>query len=211
MQLKTVNGYLLSEAISAMQKEIRRGNAKLAGFWALEVWSGEKGYDQYVWRRLLVISAEDVAGYVTQEIAALHAAYNLINEHTRRGERRGRIFISKAVLLLSAADKSRDPDHLQNLVYDQGLGRTDAEIEASLDDVRREPIEVPDFAYDCHTSRGKKAGRTKAQFFAEEHAALKPRAPGLFDNLVATADAMRPLPKREMMERQVFNPSSARR
>lgn len=184
MQLKTSNGYLLSEAISALQKEVRRGNAKLAGFWALEVWSGQKGYDEYVWRRLLVISAEDVAGYVTQEIKALYDSYQLINRKTKRGERKGRIFLSKAVLLLCAADKSRDPDHLQNLVYDQGLGRTDAEIEASLDDVRRNPIEVPAYAFDCHTSKGIRAGMTKTDFFADEHAALRPRAPGLFDHLV---------------------------
>jgi len=31
---------------SAMQKAIRRGDAKLAGYWALELWAS--GYGQYV-------------------------------------------------------------------------------------------------------------------------------------------------------------------
>ena len=40
-----------------MQKAIRRSDARLAGYWALELW--ESGFGQYVWRRLLTISAED--------------------------------------------------------------------------------------------------------------------------------------------------------
>ena len=44
------------EVSSAMQKAIRRADAKLAGYWALELW--ESGFGQYVWRRLLTVSAE---------------------------------------------------------------------------------------------------------------------------------------------------------
>jgi hypothetical protein len=40
-----------------MQKAVRRGDAKLAGYWALELWAS--GFGQYVWRRLLTVSAED--------------------------------------------------------------------------------------------------------------------------------------------------------
>jgi hypothetical protein len=43
---------------------------------------------------------------------------------------------------------------------------------------------ISENAYDCHTSRGKKAGKTKAEFFTAEHAALSPFQPGLFDHLV---------------------------
>jgi hypothetical protein len=41
-----------------------------------------------------------------------------------------------------------------------------------------------DYAFDCHTRSGKRAGATKAQFFSAEHAALRPFQPGLFDDLV---------------------------
>jgi hypothetical protein len=34
---------------------------------------------------------------------------------------------------------------------------------------------------DCHTSAGKRAGKTKKDFFRDEYQALKPREPGLFD------------------------------
>jgi len=33
---------------------------------------------------------------------------------------------------------------------------------------------VPDYALDCHTLKGKRSGKTKADFFREEQAALEP-------------------------------------
>jgi len=48
-------------------------NAKLAGYWALELWAS--GFGQYVWRRLLTVSAEDCWGILTQEFKALHDSY----------------------------------------------------------------------------------------------------------------------------------------
>ncbi|MDE7441666.1 MAG: hypothetical protein K2M69_05835 [Muribaculaceae bacterium] len=53
-----------------------------------------------------------------------------------------------------------------------------------IDDVRRFPIPVPHYAPDVHTRKGKKLGRTKEDFFRDEHQALNPRVPGLFDDLV---------------------------
>ena len=70
-----------------MQKAIRRGDAKLAGYWALELWAS--GFGQYVWRRLLTVSAEDCWGILTPEVKALHDSYTEINrEHARRRRRR---------------------------------------------------------------------------------------------------------------------------
>ena len=101
MQLRTQRGYNFSEVSSAMQKAIRRADAPLAGYWALELW--QSGFGRYVWKRLLTISAEDCWGILTQEVKALHDSYAEINRHAPRGEQRGRIFISKAVILLSLA------------------------------------------------------------------------------------------------------------
>jgi len=42
---------------------------------------------------------------------------------------------------------------------------------------------IPDYAFDCHTLKGKRKGKTKADFFREEQRALKPWQPGLFDEL----------------------------
>jgi hypothetical protein len=43
---------------------------------------------------------------------------------------------------------------------------------------------VPDYAFDCHTRKGRKQGKAKADFFREEQQALKPFQPGLFDDLI---------------------------
>ncbi len=176
MILRTINGYDFFEVSSAMQKAIRRADARTAGFFALELW--HSNYRDYVWKRLFTISAEDCYGLITKEIEALWQGHELVNKTSK--EPKGRIFVSKAVLLLCASRKCRDADHLQNFVYDY----KDVDIEKWLDDVRRYPIPIPDYTYDLHTRKGKKRGRTKEEFFRDEYEALKPRQQGLFDDLV---------------------------
>ncbi len=181
MQLRTKRGYQFSEVSSAMQKAIRRSDVSLAGYWALELW--ESGFGNYCWRRLLTISAEDCWGILTGEVKALYDAYLIINEGIPTKRHRGRIFISKAVILLCMAKKNRDADHLQNFIYDQteGLGPENLaeELRSSGD-----YVPIPDYAYDCHTREGRKRGKTKKDFFKAEQEALKPFQPGLFDDLL---------------------------
>lgn len=86
--------------------------------------------------------------------------------------------------MLCDVRKSRDADHLQNFIYD----RNEVEIEKWIEDVRRNPIPVPDYTFDVHTKRGKMMGRTKEQFFKDEFKALKPREAGLFDDLFSEQD-----------------------
>ena len=45
---------------------------------------------------------------------------------------------------------------------------------------------LPDYAFDCHTLKGKRNGRTKDDFFREEQRALEPFQPGLFDDLAGS-------------------------
>ena len=111
--LNTKRGYSFPAVSSAMQKAVRRGDARLAGYWALELWAS--GFGQYVWRRLLTVSAEDCWGILTAEVKALHDSYTEINQNTPAKAPKGRIFISKAVILLCLAKKSRDADHLQEV------------------------------------------------------------------------------------------------
>lgn len=176
MIIRTKGGYDFFECSSAMQKAIRRADVRVAGFFALELWSS--GYRDYVWKRLFTISAEDCYGLITHEIEALWQGYELVNRSAK--EPKGRIFVSKAVLLLCDCRKCRDADHLQNLIYD----RNDVDVERWIDDVRAEPLPVPEYTFDVHTRKGKKMGRTKEEFFRDELDALRPRQPGLFDDLV---------------------------
>jgi len=173
--IQTIRGYLLSEVASALQKGIRRGDARLAGYWAIEMF--ESNFKEYLWRRLLTISAEDCWGVITQEIEALYRSWQMIDKQRPGG---GRIFASKAVILLAMAVKCRDADHLTNLVYDP-KAIDDELLHADLEEARKSPEPIPEYAFDIHTSAGRKAGKTKTEFFVQEQAALTPRQPGLFD------------------------------
>jgi replication-associated recombination protein RarA len=174
-RITTKRGYSLLEVASALQKAIRRADARLSGYWAIELF--ESGYQQYLWRRLLTISAEDCWGVITHEIESLYRSWQLIDQQKKGA---GRIFAAKATILLAQARKCRDADHLTNLVYDP-KSIPDARLESDLDAAREATEAIPDYAFDCHTNAGRKAGKTKDMFFREEYAALDPKEPGLFD------------------------------
>lgn len=55
---KTKSGYALDEVVSALQKDIRRGNYEQACFWAIELVNSGNAYR--LWKRLMVIAVEDV-------------------------------------------------------------------------------------------------------------------------------------------------------
>jgi len=182
MEMKsTVKGYDFFEVSSAMQKAIRRNDPKLAGYFALELY--HSGYTQYVWKRLLTVSAEDCYGEtITTEIYNLYRSFMLINDG-RPDLDKGRIFISKAVIILCQTPKCRDADHLQNLIYDRNNVPKE-EIAEILRAVREENLPVPEYAYDVHTKKGRYMGKTKKDFFLEENQALRSRVKGLFDDVV---------------------------
>lgn len=180
MRLTTQHGYDLARVVSAMQKAIRRNDVRQAGYWAMELTLS--GYGAYCWRRLLIISAEDCAALVTGEVKALFEAWDLIRKSMTDKARwnfAGRIFVAKAVILLCTAAKSRDADHLANLVHEAG-SISDAEAKRMMAAADRDPMEIPDYADDCHTQAGKRRGLTRKDFFLTEDAALSPRGPNLF-------------------------------
>jgi hypothetical protein len=43
------------------------------------------------------------------------------------------------------------------------------------------PEPIPEYAFDCHTRRGRKRGKTKRDFFRDEQGVLRPRQQGLLD------------------------------
>jgi hypothetical protein len=132
------------------------------------------------------VSAEDCWGIITHEIEALFRSWKVI-DGCKKGA--GRVFVAKAVILLAMAAKCPDADHLTNLVYDPA-GIDAAALEADLAEARSSeapagaranPEPIPNHAFDVHTSEGRRQGATRRDFFKAEHAALKPRQRGLFD------------------------------
>ncbi len=182
---KTKHGFDLSIAASALQKEIRRGRALYAGYWANEIYTS--GYYKYVWRRLLVISAEDCAGIITKEIKALYDSAMEVIKLAQGNHGAGRIFMGKAIVLLIAQPKNRDADHMNNFTHHESNLIDHEELLKTIDDLiaaKKKP-QVPEYVHDCHTSQGKRKGKTKQQFFKEEFEALNDRTDGLFDDDIA--------------------------
>lgn len=178
MEIKTQRGYDFYEVASALQKSIRRADVKLAGYMALELFPR---YAEYCWKRLLTISAEDCHGLITQEIKSLYDSFWVINKGKKGDDLKGRIFISKAVIILCTCKHNRDADLLSNYIYDKKALISDEAIERLMDEVRKEDMKIPNYVYDCHTIRGKKMGKTKKQFFIEEENALENKQLSIFD------------------------------
>ena len=102
--LRTKNGHNMYDMASMLQKAIRRSNPNLAGYAAYELFGG---YHTYLWKRLIVISAEDCYGIMTKEIVALKIADDTVNKG-RKGYDKDPLFVAKAVTLLCMARKNRD-------------------------------------------------------------------------------------------------------
>jgi replication-associated recombination protein RarA len=179
-QIITKNGYDFYEVASSVQKAVRRNDPAIAGYFALELY--HSGYWKYIWKRLFVISAEDCGGIITHEVESLFRGFLFVNEG--KPFEKGRIFISKAVLLLCECIKNRDSDHLQNFVYDKKMlkeGRVEEYLKSITKSDRKS---IPEYAYDVHTQRGRMLGKSKTDFFDEELHALNPRQVGLFDSAI---------------------------
>lgn len=181
MDLITQRGYDFYEVASALQKSIRRGDVRLAGYMALELFPR---YSEYCWKRLLTISAEDCYGVITKEIMALYEAFHVINKGKSGNDLKGRVFISKAVILLCNTKHNRDADLLSNYVYDKKYDISDEEINKLFDEIRSEgKMSIPEYVYDVHTKKGKMRGKTKNDFFVDEENALAYKQQSIFDFL----------------------------
>ena len=177
----TKRGYDFYEVASCLQKAIRRGDVKYAGYMALELFPE---YAEYCWKRLLTISAEDCHPMVTQEIKALYDSFWVVNKGKSGKDLKGRVFISKAVIILARCGHNRDADILSNYIYDKKIGISDEVIENYFDGIRKQELRMPDYVYDCHTLKGRKMGKTKKDFFVEEEKALAYKQCSIFDLLV---------------------------
>ena len=60
VNVRTRHDFAADEIISALQKEIRRSNTENAALLAYEMATTSPELEAYLWRRLLVISVEDI-------------------------------------------------------------------------------------------------------------------------------------------------------
>jgi len=145
----TKNGYVLGETISALQKEIRRGSEEEAMYWALELCPK---YENYFWRRIIIIVNEDIglANPFLQVYVGVQK--QLYFEGRERGES-PILILSNLILALCRSPKSRLADNFYCAV-----------VQDKLNSPRKE---IPDYAIDQHTQKGRALGRGMDHFFAE--------------------------------------------
>jgi hypothetical protein len=89
-ELLTKNNHSFYDMAAMLQNAIRRCDVKRAGYAANELFYKYRGY---LWKRPLIISAEDCFGIITKEIIALKQAEEAMGDKAKNET----IFISKAI------------------------------------------------------------------------------------------------------------------
>lgn len=175
----TRNGHNMYDMASLLQKAIRRCEIEKAGYAAYELYGN---YSKFMWKRLIVSSAEDCWGIMTKEIIALKLADDFIN-NGKYGYDKDPLFVAKAITLLCMARKNRDACYVACNFMTAGDILNPDEIEhidiSSLKKMRDE--DIPDWVFDVHTLRGKMRGKTEVDMGEDEQKALTPHQQGLFD------------------------------
>lgn len=159
--IRTKNGYDLGEVVSALQKSIRRGEEYQALYWAAEMY--KSGYKSYIWKRLFVIVNEDIG---VANSSLIHLVWNLYQmaewfKKKNKMDDHDCLFICHAIIKMCRSPKCRMNDHAACLFF--------------YSSTQLPRLEMPDYALDMHTRRGKQMKRGLEHFW-EEGALLNPVA-----------------------------------
>lgn len=148
----TRNGIQGDLVISALQKSIRRGLMEEAVTFAYEMYITSEQFEDKLWRRLQAISVEDV-GFGDVSAPVLIHTLNQMRQNFPYTDGDRPLFFVHAIRFLSQAPKDRTTDNLKNIVkLEFAHGRTP---------------EIPDFALDKHTEKGRAMGRDFKHFLEE--------------------------------------------
>lgn len=162
-RVRTVHDLPADEVISAVQKEIRRGNTENAVLLAYEMLTTSPELEAYLWGRLQVISVEDVGFGQVNAPVLVETLYQMHRRLPRpRGDRY--LFAIHAVRYLCQCQKERGSDDLLNWA------------KLAVEKQGRLP-EIPDYAVDMHTRRGQEMGRDYEHFLTEA-SKVDPEMPG---------------------------------
>ncbi len=162
VDVKTYHGYPADQVISAIQKEIRRGNTENAVLLAYEMVVTSSAFEDYLWQRLMVISVEDIGFGEPHAPILINTLYQMLGTLDRHlGERK--LFAVHAVCYLCKCLKDRSSDEMVMWV----------KLASEHKDTRPD---IPDYALDMHTAEGSAMGRG-LRHFIEVGAQLKPEDP----------------------------------
>lgn len=151
-RVRTLNDFQADEVISALQKEIRRGNTENAALLACEMLLTSSELEACLWFRLQVISVEDV-GYGNLQAPILIDTLFRMHKRIPRPHHDRYMYAIHAVRVLSQSQKERGSDELKNWAMQAIQSGTLPQI--------------PDYALDMHTQRGQQMGRDFQHFLTE--------------------------------------------
>src|SRR5688572_27292476 len=109
VDVKTFHGFQADHVISALQKEIRRGNTENAALLAYEMIITSPALEDYLWQRLKVISVEDIGFGELLAPVLIQSLFEMTCACERAvGERK--LFAIHAVRYLCQSKKTRSTD-----------------------------------------------------------------------------------------------------
>lgn len=138
--------------ISALQKCIRRGEEDLAMRMAYELYITSTFHEEKMWNRILVISVEDIGFGNTEAPIFVKTMYDLHKEYPYMDGDRP-IFFLHAIRYLCRCQKERSTDHIKNIIMKEFQNGYVPEI--------------PEYAVDMHTIKGRAMGRDVFYFLDE--------------------------------------------
>ncbi len=151
-KIKTRNGYAAEEVISSMQKAVRRADEELACRFAYELYISSPQMLLKMWRRILVMSVEDIGMGDPNAAVVVNNLYQMSKEYEYADGDQPMYFVH-ALRYLCKCKKDRSSDLLKNIVIKTTAQGTHPEI--------------MDVALDKHTPRGRAMGRDSFHFFHE--------------------------------------------
>lgn len=145
------SGNRLDETISALQKELRRGQEYEALWFAEDI--AESGYDLYAWKRIAVTAVEDV-GLASLDTVRLVCDLEALWERLRKEDSHGVKLpewniMALAIIAICRAQKNRSADDLTCLI--------------ELDKKAGKKVSLPSYAIDGHTEKGKTKLKAEAK------------------------------------------------
>ena len=163
VDVKTYHGLPADQVISALQKEIRRGNTENAVLLAYEMVITSPALEDYLWQRLMVISIEDIGFGAVEAPILMNSLHQILLSFDRnQGERK--LFAVHAVRYLCRCQKDRSSDEMIMWM----------KMASELEDLLPE---IPDYALDMHTHKGQEMGRD-IRHFIESGTKLNPELKG---------------------------------
>ena len=147
--MKSRNGLPCDELIAGVQKAIRHADYEIAIDMAYELYITSEHLENKLWRRLNAIAVEDI-GFGNPRAVEVIRNLDIARQKFPYFDGDRPYFFVHAIRFLCAQPKDRSTDCLKNLVikkFEQGY-----------------VPEVPDYAYDVHTAKGRAKGRDVMHF-----------------------------------------------